>query len=212
MKDDISEALGIVLETVFSDMPIILAAYGPNGLISLWSKGAELITGYTAAEMINNPKGAELLYPNPLERNEAIKLANGSAGRIFEIRCKNGKRKMISWYNPRDTLPELSLKRLILGIDVTSYQTTISGILEEKKRQAIENNRLSELLDKLLQLDAHEGIDGSRYSRREADRIGGASHLGRRQADTEEDDTRHGRRWYDPPIKPIAKKKPRPKK
>ena len=49
---------------ILDNMPILLNAFDNEGRFIIWNKACEETTGYTADEIIGNPKAMELLYPN----------------------------------------------------------------------------------------------------------------------------------------------------
>jgi|GEM_PF-6374581 len=51
------------LFTVLLNMPVMIDAFDADWNIVLWNRECERVTGYSAAEIIGNPKALELLYP-----------------------------------------------------------------------------------------------------------------------------------------------------
>ncbi len=200
------QALIEILKSIFSDMPIIFAARDPHGAITLWSKGSELISGYTSAEMIGRSDGLELLFKN---RDHIEKLRSeytkrtAMSGQLMEIQCKNNSLKMISWYIA-SLQSDSNLDQIAIGVDVSAYKNAMKSMVELSQQTYKENVSLELLFDRLLQLDAAGGIDGERYGRRDSDRIGGMKSLGRRAIDKPIPDktSTSGRRWYDAYITP----------
>lgn len=51
------------LRTAVENMPVMVAAFNPGGQVIAWNRYCEQITGYTAAEIVGNPKAEFLLQP-----------------------------------------------------------------------------------------------------------------------------------------------------
>ena len=45
-------------------MPVMVDALDYNGDFVLWNRECEIVTGYTAEEIIGNPNALQLLYPD----------------------------------------------------------------------------------------------------------------------------------------------------
>ena len=52
------------LYAVLLNMPVMIDAFDFDWNIVLWNRECERVTGYSAGEIIGNPKAMELLYPN----------------------------------------------------------------------------------------------------------------------------------------------------
>ena len=89
--------------TVFDHLPVLVYAVDESNhsLVTFWNRESELVTGYSADEIIGNPNAWEMLYPDPayLERKNAEMSALGQGFRDFEwsLTTKNQKRRRISW-------------------------------------------------------------------------------------------------------------------
>lgn len=51
------------LHTILQNMPVMVDALDYNGDFVLWNRECEIVTGYTAEEVIGNPNALRLLYP-----------------------------------------------------------------------------------------------------------------------------------------------------
>lgn len=88
------------MRTVLETMPVMMAAFSERGRVVAWNRESERVTGYSAAEMIENPRSLALLYPDPEYRREII--AGWDARRVYrdwetEITCKDGTRRQLVW-------------------------------------------------------------------------------------------------------------------
>ena len=54
-------------------MPVMVDALDYNGDFVLWNRECEIVTGYTAEEVIGNPDALQLLYPDHNYRHEIQK-------------------------------------------------------------------------------------------------------------------------------------------
>ena len=85
------------LHTILQNMPVMVDALDYNGDFVLWNRECEIVTGYTAEEVIGNPNALRLLYPDHNYRHEIQKkfLTRGKNFRDWEMRltCKMVKLK-----------------------------------------------------------------------------------------------------------------------
>ena len=61
------------LHTILQNMPVMVDALDYNGDFVLWNRECEIVTGYTAEEVIGNPDALQLLYPDHNYRHEIQK-------------------------------------------------------------------------------------------------------------------------------------------
>ncbi|HHT7237299.1 MULTISPECIES: PAS domain-containing sensor histidine kinase [Bacillus] len=122
------------LDSILQNMPIMINAIDEKGNIIMWNRECELVTGYNADEIINNPKAMELLHPHKPYRDQLCNelLQNGREFRDWEvdITCKNGEIKTIMWSNILHSIPNLGWSIGTIGIDITKRKR-----MEEKLKQ-----------------------------------------------------------------------------
>jgi PAS domain S-box-containing protein len=112
-----------VLRRVIDTLPVMIDVFDSHGLITVWNRECERITGYTAAEVVGNPNAIARLYPDPVKRQEMYnEWANRNA--IFrnweiELTCKDGSTRIISWSGVAAHLPKLDWVHWGIGVDVT---------------------------------------------------------------------------------------------
>ncbi|MDM8542469.1 response regulator [Desulfococcaceae bacterium HSG9] len=122
------------------DLPSMINAVNQDGVLQFWNKECEKVTGYAAAEMINNPDAMDLLYPDKeyLEKSLQKWTKDGYQLKDAEIilRAKDGTPRTILWTNP-----DFSTLGWIwaVGIDITEHQ-------KREKR----NNLLNSLQQQLI--------------------------------------------------------------
>ena len=57
-------------------MPVMVDALDYNGDFVLWNRECEIVTGYTAEEIIGNPNALQLLYPDHNYRHQIKEIFN----------------------------------------------------------------------------------------------------------------------------------------
>jgi len=112
------------LYSILQNMPIMINALDEKGSIIIWNRECELVTGYSADEIINNPTAIELLHPDKAYRDQLCNdlLKNGNDFRDWEVNitCKNGEIKTIMWSNILQSIPILGWNIGAIGIDITN--------------------------------------------------------------------------------------------
>ncbi len=111
---------------VLDNMPILLNAFDENGLFIVWNKACMQSTGYTAEEMIGNPKAMEMLYPDPEYRQLVMEMSEDKNANIntFELVAKNGEKRAITWFDTYHDVKIPGWASWGLGQDVTQSKKT----------------------------------------------------------------------------------------
>jgi PAS domain S-box-containing protein len=85
-------------------LPIMVYAINGEGNLALWNRKCEQVTGYSAEDMIDNPKAWELLYPNNDYREnmlstalELLKHHENWQHWQWTLTCQDGNQKTIAW-------------------------------------------------------------------------------------------------------------------
>jgi PAS domain S-box-containing protein len=111
------------LRQVVENMPVMMDALDEKNTIIAWNRECERVTGYSAEEIVGNPRALEILYPDPTYREHILAQAeeHGSSFRNLEqaITCKNGSRRTISWSNISEQFPIPGWRTWAIGVDVT---------------------------------------------------------------------------------------------
>jgi PAS domain S-box-containing protein len=138
-----SENLRLVIE----NLPIMVDALDENGHIVLWNHECEKISGYSAAEIENNPNALAMLYPDPAYREKmqhavaAVSLENPSYRRgEWTLTCKDGSHKTIAWsVNGQIKIPGFAVWGI--GEDVSARNQALAQLRgsEERLRLIVES-------------------------------------------------------------------------
>ncbi|KFM95005.1 PAS domain S-box protein [Bacillus clarus] len=145
------------LYSILQNMPIMINAIDEKGNIVMWNRECELVTGYNADEIINNPKAIELLHPDKAYRDQLCNelLINGHNFRDWEVNitCKNGEKKTIMWSNILHSIPTLGWSIGAIGVDITKRKR-----MEEKlKRTSVELELIFKAIPDLYFLSELDG-------------------------------------------------------
>ncbi|MBJ7994767.1 PAS domain-containing sensor histidine kinase [Bacillus mycoides] len=135
------------LDSILQNMPIMINAIDEKGNIIMWNRECELVTGYNADEIINNPKAMQLLHPYRPNRNDFRDWE-------MDITCKNGEIKTIMWSNILHSIPTLGWNVGAIGIDITKRKR-----MEEKLKQT--SNELELIFKAIPDLYFLSELDGT---------------------------------------------------
>ncbi|EOP52300.1 PAS domain S-box protein [Bacillus cereus VDM053] len=138
---------GDCLGSILQNMPIMINAIDEKGNIIMWNRECELVTGYNAEEIINNPKVMKLLHPYRPNRNDFRDWE-------MDITCKNGEIKTIMWSNILHSIPTLGWNVGAIGIDITRRKR-----MEEKLKQT--SNELELIFKAIPDLYFLSELDGT---------------------------------------------------
>jgi len=112
--------------SIIQNMPLLLEAYDDEGLISVWNREAERVSGYNAAEMTGNRDALKRLYPDPLYRASLAELWRNQGGDYenweWELTAKDGKEHIVSWSNISGRFPVEGWASWRIGFDVTEHR------------------------------------------------------------------------------------------
>ncbi len=141
------------LRSILQNMPVMMDAFDENGSIIVWNSECERVTGYSANEIIGNPNAMELLYAEPVYREQMIqtwaRLGNNFRNWEWNIWCKDGTIKTILWSNLSGQFPVSGWAGWGIGIDISDRKQA------ELQLQASENclrQQAQELTDTLKEL------------------------------------------------------------
>lgn len=146
------ERLRLVLQT----MPIMMDVFDEEDNIIVWNQECERVTGYTAAEIVGNPKAMEMLYPDSEYRQSMLTewSKRGCEFRNWEwnMTCKDGSVKTVAWSNLANKFPIPGWAAWSFGVDVSDRKKAETEMLN-----ALEQEReLSELKSQFISMVSHE--------------------------------------------------------
>jgi PAS domain S-box-containing protein len=111
------------LMEVVEHMPVLFDAFDENGMALFWNKECERVTGYSADEIVGNPKSLELVCPDPEYRawvlEQLHELGNYYRDWELDVQCKNGETRTIAWSNISRDHPLPGWWSWGIGVDVT---------------------------------------------------------------------------------------------
>ena len=127
------------LRRIVETLPVMIAAVDESGAFISWNRECERVTGYSAAEMVGNPKGFAMLFPNERDRQHAD-MARSSADTStnpWQITRKDGVKRIVRWYRVSSQLPVPGWARWGVGIDVTEHFRLEEQLRQAQKMQAV---------------------------------------------------------------------------
>lgn len=123
-------------------IPVLIEAYDHKDTLIFWNKTAELISGYSAAELVGKPQGMSLLYPDDKYRRklraEFKKRGGDFDPMVWMMTCKGGEKRAISWFNISHHLLVPGWHKWAVGLDVTEklqIEEELKGQQKELARQ-----------------------------------------------------------------------------
>ena len=126
------------LRLIIQNMPVCMDAFDEQGNLVVWNAECERVTGYSAAELVNNPRAMEILYPDQAYRDRMVQqwLERGNDYRDWEweITAKDGTKKTIAWSNISGRVPIPGWASWSLGVDVTQRKKVEEQIRVGQRR------------------------------------------------------------------------------
>ncbi len=142
---------GIRSRDILENMPVLMNAIGEDGLIVVWNKECERVTGYSAEEVIGNPKALEMLYPDPAYRAEVlakgIELDYDYHNWERHYIAKDGTPKYLATSSISKRFPVPGWKAWGIAVDITQRRQaeTARRKLEEQLRHSQKMEAVGEL-------------------------------------------------------------------
>lgn len=136
------------LQHVMQNMPVLLDAFDEKGLLIVWNAECERVTGYSAAEMIQNPRAMQLLYPDDSYRENKLeewRTHSRDRGVDWRIHCKDGSIRTVSWSSLTRSSPIPGWGFWGIGIDVTERKLN-----EEQLQKYAERLKLMNEIDRAI--------------------------------------------------------------
>lgn len=132
---------------LIDEMPVMLDAFDGEGLLAAWNCECERVTGFSAKEIIGNPRALELLYPDPEYRQRMLSAWETNKQDVYEweweITCKDSSRKTISWSNISTRVPIPGWSSWAIGVDVTSRRQSEKIIIKQTEELLAQKEELT---------------------------------------------------------------------
>ncbi|MBW4474607.1 MAG: PAS domain S-box protein [Stenomitos rutilans HA7619-LM2] len=129
------------LRLILQNMPVMLDAFDDQGNIVTWNQECERVTGYSAAEIIGNPKAMTLLYPEADYRQTMVAAwtERGNDYRNWEwnLVCKDGSHRTIAWSNVADRSPIPDWRAWSIGVDITELKQAEADLRVRNQKLAM---------------------------------------------------------------------------
>jgi two-component system NtrC family sensor kinase len=126
------------LQAIVDNANVLVVLLDRRGIVRVWNRAAERITGYWAREMVGKAKSLRRLVPYPITAQAVNALVRRvSAGEAIEdleasIMTSDGRSRLVSWYAKGVMDRNGRLQGVVvLGRDVTSHRE-----MEEKRKDA----------------------------------------------------------------------------
>ena len=107
-------------------MPVMVFAFDKDGTISFWNRQCEIVTGYSAKEIMEKPAGLSLLYPDATYLKSFLVdwLTSGKDFMNWEtvLTTENGIKKTVALTNISEKIPIPGWKSWAIGIDLTEIK------------------------------------------------------------------------------------------
>jgi len=117
-------------------MPVMVDAFNDENRIILWNKECERVTGYSAAEIIDNPKALEMLYPNQTYREAMINDSNRRLNyrdNVWILTTKDGALKKIAFSNISAQCPIPGWHQWAVGVDITEQDAALDALRKSER-------------------------------------------------------------------------------
>lgn len=112
------------LRTVLQTMPIMVDAFDEEQNVIVWNRECERVTGYTAEEILGNPRAIEMLYPDENYRKWVLSTIRKEEGDFrnleFTLTSKTGEPRTVLWSNLSSSCPIAGWATWAVGLDITA--------------------------------------------------------------------------------------------
>ncbi len=147
------------LSRIIDNMGVMFDVLDEDGNIIVWNKECERVTGFTADEIVGNPRATELLYPDPQYREKMFELWAERVNEDFsdwewDVTCKDGTVKTISWTNVSNSVPVSGWPSWYTGVDVTERKKVEQQVRRSLKRRSQQVRLTTEIAQEIARTPA----------------------------------------------------------
>lgn len=129
------------LRMMVQHMPVLIDAFDEKGNIVFWNEECARVTGYSAAEIINNPQAMAMFYPDEAYPQQMLRAwrekGNDYRNWEWEITCKDGNKKTIAWSDISKKFPLPGWAAWGVGVDVTERQRAEAALRQAQKMESL---------------------------------------------------------------------------
>ncbi|MBN1508576.1 MAG: PAS domain S-box protein [Sedimentisphaerales bacterium] len=126
------------LYAVLMNMPVMIDALDSNTNVVVWNRECERVSGYSATEIVGNPKALEWLYPDRAYREAMLRdwVERGDDFRNWPLQmtAKDGTVKTVAWSNISRRVPIVPWKTWAIGVDITEQKAAEEALRESERR------------------------------------------------------------------------------
>ncbi len=126
---------------VIQNMPVMIDALDSDRNIIAWNRECEKVTGYSADEIIGNPRSLKMLYKDEEYLEQLINkwAARGNYFRDWEVEiiAKDSSIKYVLWSNISDQFPVPGWASWAVGVDITDRKKMEQELLKVDKLESV---------------------------------------------------------------------------
>lgn len=126
---------------IVENMPVMMTALDDQGLICTWNRECERVTGFSAAQVIGNPKAYEWMFPEREYQRRLFREISRREGEfrswVWDLRCSDGKTKSIEWSSVSRRVPIAGWATWVIGVDVTERRQLEEQLRQSQKMEAV---------------------------------------------------------------------------
>lgn len=137
------------LRFALDNMPVLMNAFDEEGVCVAWNRECETVLGFSADEMIGNPRALELFVPDTSYRERMVAMwATKGDHRDWEWEhaAKDGRKLIVAWSNLSNTFSVDGWATWGVGVDMTERKQLVEFLRSAKDEAELANRTKSEFL------------------------------------------------------------------
>ncbi len=110
------------LRTLVQHMPVLICAFDSSGKIIVWNRACEQCTGYSSAEVAEDPLAETSELMGNAARARIMGMARGDSGESeaeLALCAKGGETRIVRWFSESRQFPIAGWAGWVVGVDVT---------------------------------------------------------------------------------------------